>query len=103
MFAHRLSAASDECGLLRRTDYAQQAALMRLFAEIDTTSATLDPKVYASSPQALARATGDGEGLGLLERRRLRAQARSLWRAPLEPKAKLAEEDLHAALDACRR
>jgi very-short-patch-repair endonuclease len=103
MFAHRLSAASDECGLLRRTDYAQQAGLMRLFAEIDATTATLDPKVYASSPRTLASATGDGEGLGLLERRRLRAQARSLWHAPLEPKAKLAEEDLHAALDAAAR
>ncbi len=103
MLAHRLAAASDECGLLRRTNYAQQAALMRLLAEIAATSGMLDPKVYACSPRTLATATGDGEGLGLLERRRLRAQARSLWRAPLEPKAKLAEEDLHAALDAAAR
>ena len=103
MFAHRLDAAAAECGLQRRKDYAEQAGLMRLLAEIGTTTAMLDPKVYASSPRTLAAATGDGEGLGLLERRRLRAQARSLWRAPLEPRAKLAEEDLHAALDAAAR
>src|SRR5206468_7315158 len=70
---------SSDLGLRRREDFAAQAGLMRLFAGIEQTLRTFDPAVYQSSPRSLAAATGDGEGLGLLERRRLRAQARTLW------------------------
>src|SRR6266568_1923765 len=83
---------------------------MRLFAGIEQTLRTLGPGVYASSPASLAAATGDGQGLGLLERRRLRAQARSLWigQKPSGPKPsgpqtageKPSWPDLHAALGA---
>jgi very-short-patch-repair endonuclease len=93
MFAHKVEAA--RTGLRRREDYAAQAGLMRLFAGIEQTLRTFDPAVYASSPASLAAATGDGARLGLLERRRLRAQARSLWTGE-----KPSWEDLHAALDA---
>src|SRR5206468_9170926 len=89
---------SSDLGLRRREDFAAQAGLMRLFAGIEQTLRTFDPAVYQSSPRSLAAATGDGEGLGLLERRRLRAQARSLWTGPSEPRPSW--EDLHAALDA---
>ena len=69
MLAHRLEALSAESGLRRRTDFAEQAALMRLYAAIGQTLRTFDPAVFRSAPAALATATGDGEGLGLLERR----------------------------------
>ena len=68
---------------------------MRLYAAIGQTLRTFDPAVYRSGPASLAAATGDGEGLGLLERRRLRGQARSLWLGA----AKATWEDLHTALD----
>jgi hypothetical protein len=74
MFTHRVEAARTESGLRRRQDYAEQAGLMRLYAAIAQTLRTFGPAVYASSPQSLATATGDGGGLGLLERRRLRAR-----------------------------
>ena len=94
MFAHRVEAARTESGLRRRKDYAEQAGLMRLYAATGQTLRTFDPAVFTSSPESLAAATGDGGGFGLLERRRLRAQARSL---ALE---KPSWEDLHAALEA---
>ena len=96
MFAHQVEAARIEGGLRRRQDYAEQAVLMRLYAAVAQTLRTFDPAVYGSSPQSLATATGDGGGLGLLERRRLRAQARSLWTSQEKP----SWEDLHAALEA---
>jgi hypothetical protein len=104
MFAHRMEAARTESGLRRRHDYAEQAALMRLYAAVGQTLRRFDPAVYRSSPQSLATATGDGAGLGLLERRRLRGQARSLWLGPGKPSGKPAEkpswQELHAALEA---
>jgi very-short-patch-repair endonuclease len=96
MLAHQVEQA--RTGLRRREDFAAQAGLMRLFAGIEQTLRTFDPAVYESSPRSLAAATGAGEGLGLLERRRLRAQARTLWTGPSEPRP--AWEELHAALDA---
>jgi very-short-patch-repair endonuclease len=96
MFAHRVAALTAESGLRPRGAYAEQAALMRLYAAIGQTLRTFDPAVYRSGPAALAAATGDGEGQGLLERRRLRGQARSLWLGA----AKATWEDLHTALDA---
>jgi very-short-patch-repair endonuclease len=97
MLAHRVEALSAGSGLRRRAGYTEQAALMRLYAAIGQTLRTFDPAVYRSGPAALATATGDGEGQGLLERRRLRSQARSLWRATdLKP----SWEDLHTALAA---
>ena len=96
-FAHRVEQARTECGLRPRQDLAEQAGLMRLYAAISKTLRVLDPAVYTSSPRALAKATaGDGGGMGLLERRRLRAQARSLWLAAEKPPW----PELHAALDA---
>src|SRR5215472_701983 len=77
MLTNKVEAA--RAGLRRRQDFAGQAGLMHLFAGIAQTLRRFDPAVYASSPASLAAATGDGGGLGLLERRRLRAQARSLW------------------------
>ena len=108
--AHRMEAARTETGLRRRLDYAQQAGLMRLYAAIGQTLRTFDPAVYASSPEMLAAATGEGGGLGLLERRRLRAQARSLWTGK-EIGKEIAEKtrekpdwaELHAALSAAAR
>src|SRR5207247_11232071 len=84
MFANQVEAA--RAGLRRREDLAAQVGLMRLFAGIEQTLRTFDPAVYASSPASLAAATGDGEGLGLLERRRLRAQAKTLCTGPPDPK-----------------
>jgi very-short-patch-repair endonuclease len=95
-FAHRVQAACAEAGLTARRDYAEQSALIHLYEGIAQTRQRLDPAVYRSAPAALATATGTGEGLGLLERRRLRAQARSLWLAPDKPDW----PDLHAALTA---
>jgi len=94
MLAHKVEAARTETGLGRRQDYAEQAGLMRLYAAIGQTLRTFDSAVYASSPRSLAPATGDGGGLGLLERRRLRAQARAL------ALGKPSWEELHAALEA---
>jgi very-short-patch-repair endonuclease len=96
MFAHRVQAACAEGGLAPRRDYAEQSGLIRLYAGIAQTLSLFDPAVYRGSPAALAAATGNGEGLGLLERRRLRAQARSLWLAPDKP----GWDELHAALEA---
>ena len=96
MVAHRVEAARTEGGLRRRQDYAEQAGLMQLYAAIEQTLRTFGPAVYVSAPQSLAAATGDGGGLGLLERRRLRAQARSLWSSQEKPSF----QDLHAALEA---
>ena len=94
MFAHRVGALGAESGLRRRGDYAEQAALLRLYAAVGQTLRIFDPAVYRSAPASarqLATATGDGEGLGLLERRRLRGQARSLWLGT----GKATWEDLH--------
>jgi very-short-patch-repair endonuclease len=101
--AHRIEAARAECGQRRLPDYAGQDQLMGLLAGVAQTLGRLDPAVYTSSPRALAAATGDVPGgpgkPGLLERRRLRAQARSLWRAGEKP----AWAELHAALEAAAR
>src|SRR6266849_2758790 len=80
------------------TPFAVQAALIGLYAETGQTLRAFGPDVYTSSPRSLATAAGDGGGLGLLERRRLRAQARSLWTGVKPP-----WEELHAALDAAAR
>jgi very-short-patch-repair endonuclease len=98
-FAHRLQRSCAEAGLRPRRDYAEQSAVMRLYAGIERTLARFDPAVYRSSPADLAAATGDGDGLGLLERRRLRAQARSLWLAK-NKEDKPGWDELHAALEA---
>ena len=100
MFAHRVEVLATESGLRRRDDYAEQAALMRLYGAIGQTLRIFDPAVYRSDPASLAAATGDGEGLGLLERRRLRGQARSLWLGTGQAAGKPSWEELHAALDA---
>jgi very-short-patch-repair endonuclease len=104
MLAHRLEALTAASGLQRRDSYAEQTALIRLFAAVGQTLRVFDPALYDSSPASLAAATGDGGKLGLLERRRLRAQARSLWRggedAAGKPAAKPSWDELHAALEA---
>jgi very-short-patch-repair endonuclease len=101
MFAHRLDAIAQESGLQRRAGYAEQAKLMHLYAAIAQTLRTFDPAVFAESPATLAAATSEsGGGLGLLERRRLRSQARSLWRGTAkDPADKPAWDELHEALD----
>jgi very-short-patch-repair endonuclease len=99
MFAHRLDELTAESGLQRRGTYAEQAALMHLFAAIAQTLDTLDPAIYTSSPATLAAATAEGGGLGMLERRRLRNQARSLWRGGQDPAEKPSWDELHQALD----
>src|SRR5260221_11320413 len=72
---------------------------MGLFAAVAQTLGTLGPAVYASRPDLLAAATGDGAGLGLRERRALRKQARSLPGASAEQsRAQLSREELSAAL-----
>ena len=50
MFAHRVAALSAESRLRRRGDYAEQAAMMRLYAAIGQTLRTFDPAVYRSGP-----------------------------------------------------
>jgi len=99
MLAHRTDKLTTETGLQRRTSYAEQAALMHLFSSIAQTLRTFEPAVYTSSPATLAVATSEGGGLGLLERRRLRNQARSLWRGGQNPADKPDWDDLHQALD----
>src|SRR5258708_19820733 len=72
---------------------------MRLLAAVAQPLGTLGPAVYASRPDLLAAATGDGAGLGLRERRALRKQARSLPGASAEQsRAQLSREELSAAL-----
>jgi len=97
MFAHRTEGLAADSGLRPRRDYAEQAALMKLYAAIGQTLQIFDPAVYRSAPASLATATGDGEGMGMLERRRLRGQARSLWRGAGD---KPSWETLRVALDA---
>jgi len=96
-FARKVDKA--RAGVHPRQDYAERDHLMRLYAGIAQTLQRFDPAVYTSSPRSLATAAGDGAGLGLLERRRLRAQARSLWLTKEDTKEKPSWEDLHAALD----
>src|SRR5260221_10861688 len=72
---------------------------MGLFAAVAQTLGPLGPAVYASRPDLLAAATGDGAGLRLRERRALRKQARSLPGASAEQsRAQLSREELGAAL-----
>jgi len=100
MFAHRLDELTTESGLHRQTSYAEQAKVMHLYAAVGQTLKTFDPAVYTSSPATLAAATSEsGGGGGLLERRRLRNQARSLWRGSQDPANKPNWDDLHQALD----
>src|SRR5579862_4588685 len=100
MLAHRIDKLTTETGLQRRTSYAEQAALMHLFAAVGQTLKIFDPVVYTSSPATLAAATSEGGGGGgLLERRRLRNQARSLWRGSQDPANKPTWDELHQALD----
>ena len=95
MFGHRVGKACADTGLRRQGTYAEQAHVLRLFAAVDRTSRVLDAAVWGASPDVLARACGsDGGGLGLLERRRLRGQARALWLGT----GKLSWEELTAAL-----
>jgi very-short-patch-repair endonuclease len=102
MFAHRVGKACDQTGLRRQASYAEQAHVMRLYAAVDQTSRVLDGGVWQSSPDVLARACGSeggpasphGRGMGMLERRRLRGQARALWLGTGKP----TWEELHAAL-----
>src|SRR5579859_4449251 len=94
-FGHLLGKVCAQTGLPAPASYQQQAFAMTLFAAVRVTSATLDADVWESSPGELASACGSGSsGPGLLERRRLRAQARSLWLGPDKPTL----EDLHGAL-----
>ena len=100
MFAHRLDELTTESSLDRETSYAEQAKVMHLYAQIAQTLRTFDPAVYTLSPATLAAATSEGGGGGgLLERRRLRNQARSLWRGSQDPTNKPNWDDLHQALD----
>ena len=100
MFAHRLDELTTQSGLQRQTSYAGQAKVMHLYAQIAQTLKAFDPAVYTSSPATLAAATSEsGGGGGLLERRRLRNQARSLWRGSQDPANKPSWDDLHQTLD----
>jgi very-short-patch-repair endonuclease len=105
MMAHRIARACGETGLRPPRGYAQGVARVRLFAAVAQTLRTLAPDVYASRPELLAAATGDGAGLGLRERRALRKQARSLPVARAgQPGAEPSREELSAALtDAARQ
>ncbi len=99
MMAHRITRASGETGLRPPATYGEGTARMRLFAAVAQTLGTLGPAVYASRPDLLAAATGDGAGLRLRERRALRKQARSLPGASAEQsRAQLSREELSAAL-----
>src|SRR5258708_35978972 len=72
---------------------------MRLLAAVAQPLGTLGPAVYASRPDLLAAATGDGAGPRLREPRALRQQARSLPGASAEQsRAQLSREELSAAL-----
>ena len=94
MLAHRVAKACADTGLRRQPGYEGQAFVMRLFAVIGQTSRILDPDVYTSSPAELADATSPASSMGMLERRRLRNQAKTLWLGPAKP----SWEELHAAL-----
>src|SRR6266571_3892191 len=94
MLAHRVGRASEETGLRPPVSYPECVERMRLFAAVARTLSALSPDVYTSRPGLLATATGDGAGLGFLERRALRKQARSL----LSDSAQISREQLHDLL-----
>jgi len=96
-FGHQVGKACASVGLPGLTGYDEQAFAMKLFAAVRVTENVLDSDVWDASPIELARACGAASGSGspgLLERRRLRGQARSLWLGAAKPTL----EDLHAAL-----
>ncbi len=94
MLAHRVGRASEETGLRPPVSYPECVERMRLFAAVGRTLSALSPDVYTSRPGLLATASGDGAGLGFLERRALRKQARSL----LSDSAQISREQLHDLL-----
>jgi very-short-patch-repair endonuclease len=99
MMAHRITRACAESGLTPPGSYAGASARMRLFTAVAASLRTLAPGVYAARPDLLAAATAGGAGLGLRERRALRAQARSLASAHArQSHPGLTRQELSAAL-----
>jgi very-short-patch-repair endonuclease len=90
MLANRVARACEETGLRRPASYRECAERMRLYAAVRQTLGSLAADVYAvgagsaqsadgaSGLELLARATGDGAGLGFRERRALRRRAAAL-------------------------
>jgi very-short-patch-repair endonuclease len=81
MLAHRVTQASEETGLRPPNGYAEGRRRVHLYTGVAQTLRMFDPAVFAARPDQLAASTGDGQGLGLRERRALRKQARSLLTA----------------------
>ncbi len=90
MLAHRVARACEETGLRPPASHRECAERMRLYAAVRQTLRSLAAGVYAvgagdgqgaggvSGLDLLARATGDGAGLGFRERRALRRRAAAL-------------------------
>jgi very-short-patch-repair endonuclease/DNA polymerase III delta prime subunit len=85
LLAHRMTKACTAAGIKPPAGYAAQAELMRLYAAMEQTSRVLDADVWEASPGELSLACGSGGNVGMLERRRLRTQARALWLGPDKP------------------
>ncbi len=97
MLGHRIGRASEETGLRPPRTYRAGADRMRLYAAVRQTLRTLAPGVYASRPELLATAMGNGADLGFRERRALRKQARSLVRSTAQDSAEELPEILAEA------
>jgi very-short-patch-repair endonuclease len=97
LMGHRIARACEDAGLRPPASYAEGSSRMRLFAAVATTLALFRADVFAAEPDQLARATGDGGGFGLRDRRRLRKQARALLSGEADREA-LSREELGAAL-----
>jgi very-short-patch-repair endonuclease len=96
MLIDRVQRACLEVGLRPAAAYPDVTATMRLFAGAQATAAMFGSDVYQADPAKLAKATGDGAGIGFLERRALRKQARAL---ASPGGAELSDEQLSSVLD----
>ena len=81
MLTDRCRRAAQETGLGQPASYREAARIIQLYANIARTLTVLSATVFASGPERLAAATGDGADIKFRERHALRKQARSLWRA----------------------
>ena len=97
MLANRVARSCAETGLREPGSYRECAERMRLYAAVRQTLRALAADVYTTGPDGLdllARATGDGAGLGFRERRALRKRAVAL----AGDSAQLPAEQVHRLL-----
>ncbi len=78
MQAQRIEQACAETGLRLPQSYQDRLSRMQLFAAVRASLRTFAPGVYAADVDQLAAAAAGAAGVGFMERRALRKQARSL-------------------------